>query len=155
MDTRIPLGDDEYLKNIGQIVYSVGYLEWLLLGDIASNKNLPASLSSEILSTKSTGQIARILQKIPSEDVKDTQLRDWLVMGAEYLSKIARLRNHILHARPATNKSGQQVLYRWTGRPNEQFYIDQSKLEELNQLINEALVALNRNRPSIQNKKTA
>ena len=156
MDTSVPLADDEYLKYIGQIVYSVGYLEWLLLGDIASNKNImPPTLNIESLSTKSTGQIAEILINIYPEDIEDTQLRDWLIMGGRHLSRIAKLRNNILHARPATNENGQQVLYRWTARPGEQFFIDQSQLNELNRLINGALVEVNNNRPSLYSKQTA
>lgn len=155
MDTRIPLAGDEYLKHIGQIVYSIGYLEWLLLGDIASSNNVPMELSVENLSTKTTKQIANVLKKISAEDIENDQFRAWLARGGEYLAEIAELRNDILHARPATHENGSQMLYRWTARSNEQFFIDQSKLEELNQFINNAMVELNADRPLLLNKKTA
>jgi hypothetical protein len=53
----MPLQSD--LALIGKLVYCVGYMEWMVLGDLASIPGLPADLTVGELAGLTTGQIVR------------------------------------------------------------------------------------------------
>jgi len=127
--TRIPLPSEAYIYNIGLIAYSIGYLEWQVLGDLLGQKDIPNEYKVNNLSTKSTGQIATLfLREDLLNKVLNDKLRTRIKQFGEKLKDIADKKNHILHARPATI-NGEQRFYRWT--PKYQIEINENYLEEM------------------------
>lgn len=104
---------EPYLQSLGELVYAVSSMEWTILGDLRHlARHLPPDLTLEALSSKPTGKIARSLRhSLPK--VTDQATRDYLAAAAASLGDAATLRNHVMHARPAT-VDGEQRLYRWT-----------------------------------------
>lgn len=104
--------DDPYLAQVGRLAYAVSGLEWSVLGDLSGHAAvLPPALSVGALAGKSTGRIADTIKR-HLNDVRDKDVQAWLREGANALDAVSDIRNHVLHARPATI-NGQQRLYRW------------------------------------------
>ena len=103
--------EDKYLAKVGQLAYAVSHLEWLILGDLSRHPDLPASLTVANRAGRTTGGIAAYVRRAAS-DVAQHEVRDWLLVGARRLEQAAAIRNHLLHARPAT-VDGKQRLHRW------------------------------------------
>ena len=139
LETIVPLPPEDYLYNLGLIVYSVGYLEWILLGDLCNrDSELPEQLKFPYLVGKSTGQIAKLLmdeQKLAL--VSDNGLRDRMRKFGQALEDIAKRRNSALHARSAKITDKTQGLYRWL--KSEQFEINEDFLRCLNDEIQNAI----------------
>lgn len=105
--------EDAYILAIGKLAYSVTYLEGQILFDLPHLPGLPTQLDVRSLAGRSTGQLGRIFQdQAVLSQVADLQVRAWLQAGGKHLSEAARLRNAVLHARPAT-VNGEQRLHRW------------------------------------------
>ena len=137
LKTIVPLPPEDYIYNIGLIAYSVGYLEWQLLGDLRGKKDIPNEYKIENLCEKTTGGIATLFTKEELlSQVLDDNLRLRIKQFGEKLKNITKKRNHLLHARPATINN-KQKLYRWT--TDNQIEIDARYLEEINNDIQEAL----------------
>ena len=125
--TCIPLPTEDYVYNVGLIAYSIGYLEWQILGDLCSKKDIPDEYKINKLSKQSTGQIATLfLNDELLSKVLDDELKIRIKQFGEKLRNIAERKNHILHAHPATI-DGEQRFYRWT--PDHQIEINESYLE--------------------------
>ena len=139
LTTIVPLPPEDYIYNLGVIAYSIGYLEWGLLGDLVKHDDkLPDKLKSSYLVSQSTGQIADLLiNEKHLSLVCDEDLRNRMREFGNILKTIVKTRNSVMHARPATFPNGEQGLYRWTKK--EQMMIDDSLLEELNDDIQEAI----------------
>ena len=90
----------------------MSYIEWAVLGDLTDRASvLPPELTLGKLAGKPTGEIARALRTYGPR-ASDDAVRDWLAKGADALGAVAPIRNHALHARPAT-VVGRQRLHRW------------------------------------------
>lgn len=110
--SQVALPDTEYLARIGEIAYTVAYMEWIVLGDLQFYSDaLPDELALSDLEPKPTGRIARALEKQAGK-VPDESVRTFVKLASEVLDCAAKIRNVVLHARPATNRSKEQELYR-------------------------------------------
>jgi len=103
--------DEGYVAALGHFIYVVSYLEWCVLGDLPHLQGLPSELEVSRLAGETTGVIGRRIGAHLAK-VGDPALRRWLDAAARSLTEVADLRNHVLHARPAT-VNGRHVLYRW------------------------------------------
>jgi len=114
--------EDSYLIQVGRLAYAVSSLEWSVLGDLTHHASaLPAALAIGTLAGQTTGKIAeKIKQHLNA--VQDNAVREWLKTSADALTEASIIRNHFLHARPATIDD-QQRLYRWRLTPNDAFPI--------------------------------
>jgi hypothetical protein len=127
----VAFSEDEYLLALGRLCYAVSYLEWSVLGDLPRISGLPQELQLRNLAGHSTGTIGRrfsdpaILGKVDAPDV-----RSWLETAGEHLTAVAKRRNSVLHARPATI-DGKQRLHRWSPDHDEVFTITEELLEEI------------------------
>lgn len=100
----IPYPDDDYLVRLGKLVYAVGYLEWLSLGDLPGLKGLPRSLSLAALEGLTTRDIAkRLMDSDELAKVRASAVRDWLREAGQHLLEVGDKRNNVLHARPASH----------------------------------------------------
>ncbi|MCX5014772.1 hypothetical protein OG765_27835 [Streptomyces sp. NBC_00555] len=140
--------DDDYLIQIGRLAYSVTYLEGLVLYDLPHLAGLPAELELKGLAGRTTGQLGAILQKREIlEQVADTSVRTWLQRSGELLSAAAKIRNSVLHARPATIQ-GQQMLQRWHPEAGQVFPIEGSWLSAAQKQVEGAIRELAQTRPA-------
>jgi hypothetical protein len=123
----VPYPDDEYVLKIGRLCYAVSYLEWGFLGDLPDlAERLPSGFEVDKLAGKTTGTLAG-LAAAASKESSDPEITRWLSVAAEQLKAVAELRNHALHARPATIKEKQR-LYRW--RVGDAFAVTDEWLDE-------------------------
>ena len=140
LNTIIPLPPDDYLYNLGLLAYSIGYLEWGLLGDLFKHDNiLPDKLKASFLLTKPSGVIADLLMDEDllihiSDDILQNRMREFGIS----LKALSKKRNSILHAHPATI-DGEQRFYRWTEK--EQIEINNAYMNGLNEEIQQAVRA--------------
>lgn len=87
-------------------------MEWLLLGDLPRHADvLPATLTVEALAGKTMGVIATSATTA-ANFVQEAHAAEWLRVAGEQMLTASELRNHLLHARPATI-DGDQRLVRW------------------------------------------
>jgi len=106
------LPEAEYLVKIGQIAYTVGSIEWLILGELSAlNSEIPSHLSVSQLAGRSTGQIAGQLTDALAK-INQADVRAFIAEGAAALAAMSERRNALLHSRPATI-DGKQRLHRW------------------------------------------
>jgi hypothetical protein len=119
--------DEAYIAKLGHFIYVVSYLEWCVLGDLTHLQGLPSELDVSRLAGKTTGDIGRTIGSHLAK-AGDPDLRLWLDAAARNLTEVADLRNHVLHARPATVDE-RQVLYRWRP-PHDAFPITDLWLSE-------------------------
>lgn len=148
--TPVALPEDDYLTLIGQVAYMVSSLEWMILGDLPGlAQYLPDDLTASALAGKSTGQIARTLTKAAGE-VSDDDVLTYVEEAGRLLGEAAKLRNDVLHARPATIGEVQR-LYRWKPEdlrgPGRAFVIDTAWLNRTIDQLSKASTALNKVRP--------
>ena len=138
----VPFPEDDYLLALGRISYSVGYLEWAVLGHLPQIPDLPSELDLRALVGRTTGGIGRQLQN-PTVVAKvvNPALRAWLQEAGQRLIRVAELRNSVLHARPATVK-GQQRLHRWDPERGEIFTLTQRRLDAIIADINDSVRGL-------------
>jgi len=143
--SRVPFPDDSYVTLIGRVAYAISYVEWLLLGDLSRLPDLPEQLTVGSLAGKPTGRIAsEVDAHLPA--VPDPEVRRFLSVSAQALHDLAPLRNHILHARPATI-DGAQRLNRWRLLPDgsgEAFQIDEAFLQSVLDRADEAITDIYR-----------
>lgn len=111
---------------------------------------LPDDLTLASLEPLTTGQIAMRV-RTASECVEDGQIKDYLSAVSQALKTAARLRNDVLHARPATHPQQGQRLTRaevterqTTGK---RFWIDDTWFDDAVHEINQGLSAVNAVRP--------
>jgi hypothetical protein len=128
----VPLPGHDYLTRIGQIVYMVGYLEWVVLGDLADLGD-PGGLTLNDLAGLPTGEIAkRLTNAAPS--IADPVVSRFIATAGSALTDVRDRRNGVMHARPITGPGDQQVLHRSVPGPKpaaEQFTVDVPRLDEL------------------------
>lgn len=125
-------------------------VEWTLLGDINRLKSrLPDGFCLERLEPLTTGGIAHEA-KNAAEKCDDAEVRNYLAAAARALETISKVRNDVLHARPATTEDGKQRLNRAViekGKPaSERFWIDDQWLDSQISLINEHIDLVEGNR---------
>lgn len=149
--SRAALPDQDYLARIGEVAYTVSYMEWTLLGDLYRLADqLPEGLTLASLEPLTTGQIATRARSA-AEGVEDGQVKDYLSAVAAALSTAARLRNDVLHARPATHPRQGQRLIRAevAGRQTTgtRFWIDDEWFDSTVIELDEQLSAVSRTRP--------
>lgn len=118
---------DEYLRRIGELAYAVSSLEWLMLGDLP-HLDVADHVSTVDLVGLTTGAIGKKLVDAAPK-VSDPAVADFLRAGGDALIAVAKQRNSVLHARPATVDGGQR-LFRWTRKPAEMFPITDQWLDD-------------------------
>lgn len=110
--SRFASPGDEYLKALGELAYAVSSIEWTLLGDLHGlSAHLPPEMTTQNLAGRTTGAIATAFQKALPK-IHDVETHHYIKTGTDALRRASTIRNHVLHARPAT-VDGRQVLYRW------------------------------------------
>jgi hypothetical protein len=137
---------DEYLVRIGELVYRISSLEGQLIWDIPRlSRALPDSFGTgELLTSTTRGIGQRLLDVAPK--ATDERVRDYLKFGGFALRTAGELRNHILHARPATDEDNNQRLHRNTG--SKWFWIDDEYLDFALDQIADLVTQVNQERPS-------
>ena len=153
--SRAALPDDQYLARVGEVAYSVSYLEWSILGDLPRLADrLPTTLALKHLEPKTTSGIASAVKSAASE-VEDPQIKNYLVAVYKALFAVAAVRNDVLHARPATHPQQGQRLNRAETKNNtatgKRFWIDDGWFDEAIGTLNENLSAVTRARPPLPN----
>jgi hypothetical protein len=149
MPTNIPLPNGHYVSMLGEVAYSVGYLEWLILGDLGRVPDLPPGIDLQMLARKTTKQIGDALMKAAKFKALSQADREWLAEGGKQLVAISKKRNDILHARPATTSAGEECLYRWTAQTGKQFWIDSDYLTKFLFEVGSAVSVINAKRPKV------
>lgn len=151
--SRVALPEASYLARIGEIAYTASSMEWTILGDLHRlAADLPGTLSLDQLEPEVTSGIA---SKIKAETINMTggPTKDYLVAVYRALYKVAEIRNHVLHARPATHSSSTQRLMRaetankHTTGPR--FWIDDEWLNGAIVKLNDLLTEINDRRPPL------
>lgn len=150
--SRVALPEDAYLARIGEIAYTASSMEWTLLGDLHRLADrLPEDLTLASLEPLTTGQIATRVRRA-AEGLENGQVKDYLSAVAEALRLAARLRNDVLHARPATHPEQDQRLTRaevaGVRTTGARFWIDDAWLDDAISDMNNGLSAVNAMRPS-------
>jgi hypothetical protein len=140
--------EDDYLMQLGKVVYAIASIEGLLILDLPRMENSVAGLSVEELAGKTTTEIGkRLVDLAPS--IGEQGWRAYLTRGGEALLDLGPKRNSVLHARPATIE-GHRRLHRWRINPTEIMPISSDYLSELLNEIDTHHQALNRLRPSLR-----
>ncbi len=144
---RTSLASDEYLILVGQFAYMAASVEGLLMFDLNGLKQyLPEQLRSSNLAGKSTTGIGQEFLKY-SVEVADPDVRVYIETGGRHLCEIARIRNHVLHARPVTWAGVEQILYRWRPDAGDYFPITKDWLSDQIDTADMLSAELNRLRP--------
>lgn len=151
--SRVALPETDYLARIGEVAYTVSSMEWTLLGDLHRLADqLLEGLTPDSLEPLTTGQIARRVRSA-AERLEDSGVKDYLSAVAEALSTAARLRNDLLHARPATHPEQDQRLYRAEvvdkRTAGVRFYIDDTWFDDAIGELNRGLSVVNDVRPAL------
>lgn len=144
----VPYPDDDYLIKLGKLAYSVGYLEWAILGNLPGLKNLPASIDVTNLVGQTTHGIGEIVAGSQTlAQVSDAGVKAWLREGGKALKEAAPDRNRVLHARPATDPEGRQRLYRWDPKRGDIGFVTDDELDELLSRMDDRLRRVDEKRP--------
>lgn len=148
--SRVALPDDDYLARIGEVAYSVSYLEWTILGDLHRlEEQLPQDLVLSRLEPMMTSQIASAV-KSASKEIAEGAVKDYLVAVYRALFVAADLRSNVLHARPATHPVQGQCLNRAEVRDRKttgkRFWIDDEWFDSAVIELNEQLSTVSRAR---------
>jgi hypothetical protein len=137
---------DDYLVRIGELVYRISSLEGQLIWDIPRlSKALPDSFGTGELLTSTTRGIGQQLLDVAPK-VTDASVQEYLKFGGFALRTAGELRNHILHARPATDGHNKQRLHRNTG--SKWFWIDDEYLDFALDEITSLVARLDEKRPT-------
>ena len=138
--TRIPYPADRYLLELGRLTYAVQYLE----GQIYDLAHVPELTMRVGIDEMEGYSMSRLSTEFRSATVapgpRQAAVHAWVDEMAEQLDKVARARNGILHARPTT-VDGKQRLHRRNLRLGEHFTVDEEKLAEVIQIVEEAIMA--------------
>lgn len=140
--------EDDYLMQLGKVVYAIASIEGLLIFDLPRLDNSTVELSVGALAGKTTTQIGRRLVDL-APSIGEHGWRAYLTRGGEALLDLGQKRNAVLHARPATIE-GHQRLHRWRINPTEIMPISSDYLSELLNEIDAHRQALNRLRRSLR-----
>lgn len=149
MRSTIPDPGDEYLRSVGEVAYLVASLEWLVLGELSGRlaARVPPTLDLVALAGATTGRIVTTIRKaLPS--VTDAAVVAFLAKSADELEAASKLRNALLHARPATIEDKQR-LYRWSPNHGETFPISDSWLDGAIDSIASGLLVVDRLRSAL------
>lgn len=160
--SRVALPESQYLARIGEIAYTVSSMEWTLLGDLYRlGDEVAPFLVLKDLEPQTTGSIGACAVDAANK-MDDGPVRQYIAASGEALTKAAKIRNDVLHARPATHPDQNQRLNRAEvkregGKPvlaGLRFWISDEWLDEqvgrLNDLmkpVNEARVELEQSLP--------
>lgn len=133
------MNDPEYTQLLGDVVYAVSGLEWRVLGDLASVQPPLAGFDIKKFVGLTTNAIGRAALKLSEDLEDDPEMSRFLSTAAEAVADVAQRRNHVLHARPATDPQGQQRLLRlrWFDDKPINFWIDEEYLHGLLAVIRE------------------
>ncbi|WBL18778.1 hypothetical protein [Citricoccus sp. NR2] len=151
--SRVTLPEQDYLARIGEIAYTVSYLEWTILGDLQRLEGqLPNDFVLSRLEPMMTSQIASAVKSASKVTAEDA-VKDYLVAVYNALFVAADLRNDVLHARPATHPDQGQRLNRAEVRDRKttgkRFWIDNEWLDTAITELNEQLSAVSQVRPPV------
>lgn len=97
----------EYVAKIGEVAYLVAQLEWLIMDDI---RLATTSVDALVLHGQPTGAIGRALERVVPELADRPNVQHFVATSAKALINVAGRRNTVLHARPATRRSGEVRL---------------------------------------------
>lgn|GEM_PF-6524326 len=111
--SRVALPEPEYLARIGEIAYTVSSMEWTLLDDLHRlAAYLPAPLTLKELEPQTTGAIGACASKAAAMGMAPGPVREFIAVCGTALTEAAKIRNDVLHARPATHPEQDQRLSR-------------------------------------------
>lgn len=149
--SRAALPEQDYLARVGEIAYSVSYLEWTILGDLHRlGDQLPDDLVLRRLEPMMTAQIASAV-KSASREVAEGPVKDYLISVYRALFVAAELRSNVLHARPATHPTQGQRLNRAEVKDRtttgKRFWIDDGWFDAAITELNKQLAAVSQSRP--------
>ncbi|MEV6656437.1 hypothetical protein [Nocardia fluminea] len=151
MISRFASPGEDYLARIGELAYAVSSMEWTLLGDLhrLTRVTTTPGLTAVDLAGHTTGTIGKAFL---AATARDPAVQHYFRVGGEGLCEVSRLRNAVLHARPATHPQQNQRLNRWivSKRLSERFWIDDDWLTATLTRIAEIDSALRRVRPSFE-----
>lgn len=138
------LPEPEYLDLIGELAYKVSYLEWGVIGDLAAARDQGVITTEQVrdMQAATTAGIARQLRDVAGTWHGRPKLTAWAQRAAAALEDAAEQRNHVLHARPATDEDGRQRLLRDRTRRDgtrDLFWITSEFLREQVRVIDEHL----------------
>lgn len=146
------LPEPAYLQKLGEVVYRVSGIEWLVLSDL-NGLNPPLSgFDIGALSGKTTRQIADLLRTVELSDQPE-QVANFVAESIAYLTEISHDRNHLLHARPATevlqDGASNQRLYRWrmNDAQSDAFFVTDAWVEGLIERLDQIIHNLTAIRP--------
>ena len=97
----------EYVAKIGELAYLVAQLEWRIIDDI---RLATTSIDAIDLHGQPTGAIGRALERVVPELTSRPKVQHFVATSARALLNVAARRNSVLHARPATTRSGEVRL---------------------------------------------
>lgn len=139
--SQLPYPEDDYLRELGRLAYAVQYLEGGIY-DLLQVLEISMPKGFDALEGRSTGQLAHDFAGARvAPGPRAVAIQAWVDEMALQLGRIAPLRNGVLHARPATSPDGQQRLHRRNVQRNEHFLVDGTKLEDVIQAVEEAVLA--------------
>lgn len=149
----VALPETEYLARIGEVAYAVSSLEWTILGDLGRLADaLPGSLILDRLEPMMTSGIASEV-RAAAKTIPAGPVRDYLDSVYRGLFIAAEIRSDVLHARPATDTRSNQRLSRAETRNGKttgrRFWIDEQWFDGAITRLNEAICAVNRDRPTL------
>lgn len=147
------LPEPVYLRRIGEIAYTVSYMEWTILGDLHHLADqLPPALELRSLEPLTVSGIATEVRKA-AKKCEPGQVKDYLTATYKALFTAADIRNDVLHARPATTSDNLQRLLRAEVRNQRptgaMFWIDEDWIDDAIVRLNEEMSAVSRVRPPV------
>lgn len=139
--------EDDYLLDLGKVVYSIASIEGMLLFDLPRMTERFVGLTPSALAGETTTTIGKRLRHV-ALTIPNPAWSSYLARGAEALEDLGPKRNAVLHARPATI-DGEQRLHRWRLDPVEVMPISKAHLVNLLDEIEAHRRELNQLRPPL------
>lgn len=149
--SRVALPEQHYLARIGEVAYTVSSMEWTILGDIHRLADrLPDDLLLSKVEPMMTSGIANVVKEA-AKAADDGPIKDYLTEVYKALYAAAKIRNDVLHARPATHPEQDQRLLRGEIQDKQttgkRFWIDDAWFDSAISTLNQKLYAVSRVRP--------
>lgn len=143
--SRVALPEPEYLARIGEIAYTVSSMEWTLLDDLHRlAAYLPAPLTLKELEPQTTGAIGACASKAAAMGMAPGPVREFIAVCGTALTEAAKIRNDVLHARPATHPEQDQHLSRTcTRREGRKFVLDGTQFWITDECLDDQVHRLN------------
>ncbi|AWT25195.1 hypothetical protein Csp1_03710 [Corynebacterium provencense] len=139
------LPEPKYLARIGEIAYTVSSMEWTLLGDLHRlAADLPAPLTLKELEPQTTGAIGACASRAAAMGMALGPVREFIAVCGTPLAEAAKIRNDVLHARPATHpEQDQRLSHAGTRREARKFVLDGTRFWITDEWLDDQIRRLN------------